>query len=193
MTILDISLIVILFFFVASGYRFGLIVTLGNLIGTVVGVLVAGHYFEAGATVLDGILLGNENLARVAAFVIIFILASRFIGLVFWMINKFFKVISAVPFLKSINRLAGAFLGFLEGAVIIGVALVFIDKFPFSEIIIPAVEASSTAQWLLGYGKILEPLLPEAVKLLESHINLPVEIQEGIEGLKGVNGTNDYE
>ena len=179
MTILDIILIVILFFFVASGFRFGLIVTLGNLIGTVVGVLVAGQYFEVGAKVLDGIFLGNENLARVVAFIVIFILASRFIGLVFWMINKFFKVLTAIPFLKSINRLAGAFLGFLEGAIILGVVLIFIDKFPFSGIIIPAVEGSSTAQWLLGYGKILEPLLPNAVKLLQSHINLPVNINAG--------------
>lgn len=178
MTILDFVLLIILFFFIATGFRFGLIMTLGSLLGTIIGVLVAGHYFEAGAGMLGGIFLGNENLARVVAFIIIFVLASRLVGLVFWLIDKFFKVLTVIPFLKSINRLAGGLLGFFEGAVVIGVALLFIDKFPFSEFVIPAVEGSQVAQFLLGYGKVLTPLLPDAVKALESHINLPVNISD---------------
>jgi len=173
MSILDLVLIIILFFFVTSGFRHGLIHTLGTLIGTVVGVLVAGNYFEPGASLLSGILLGNENLARVVAFIIIFILTARLVGLAFWFFERTFKLLHAIPFLKSINHLAGGLLGLLEGAVILGVALIFIDKFPFAGFIIPAIENSGTAQWLLGYGKILSPLLPEAVKILESHVNFP--------------------
>ena len=41
MTILDLILIIILFFFTFSGFWFGLIHTLGALIGTIAGVLVA--------------------------------------------------------------------------------------------------------------------------------------------------------
>ena len=188
MTFLDLILIIILVFFVSSGFRFGLIITLGNLVGTLVGVLVAGYYFEQGTALLDGILLGNVNLARVVAFIIIFILASRLVGLVFYLIDKFFKVLTVLPFLKSINRLAGAFVGFLEGALILGLVILFIDKFPFSEFIIPAIETSQTAQWLLGYGKVLAPLLPEFVKAAESHIKLPINIdtQAIIESLGGV-------
>jgi membrane protein required for colicin V production len=176
MTVLDLILVLILFFFTASGLRFGLIHTLGALVGTVVGVLIAGNYFEEGAELIKGVLLNNVNLARVFAFIIIFVLSSRLVGLVFWIIDRAFKVVSIIPFLKSINRLAGAILGFLEGAVILGIILIFIDKFPFSEAIIPAIDGSSVAQWLLGYGKILAPLLPEAVKLLQSHTKIPVEI-----------------
>lgn len=174
MTILDLILIIILFFFTFSGFRFGFIHTLGALIGTIVGVLVAGRYFEAGAEILDVIFLGNVNLARVVAFVIIFILSARLVGLVFWLVDKLFKVATVIPFIKSINRLAGALLGFLEGAVVLGVTLIFVDKFPFAEFIVPAIESSGVAQWLLGYGKILAPLLPEAVKLIKSHIKLPL-------------------
>lgn len=188
MTILDLILIIIIVFFVASGWRFGLIITLGNVVGTIIGVLVAGHYFEQGAEILDSIFLGNVNLARVVAFIVIFILASRLVGLVFYLIDKFFKVLTALPFLKSVNRLAGALVGFLEGALILGLVLLFIDKFPFSEFIIPAIEASGTAQWLLGYGKILAPLLPDAVRAVEGHINLPIDIDAGaiIEGIENV-------
>ena len=176
MTVLDLILVLILFFFTVSGLRFGLIHTLGALIGTVVGVLVAGNYYEQGAEVIKGPLLGNENLARVIAFIIIFVLSSRLVGLVFWIIDRAFKLISIIPFLKSINRLGGAILGFIEGAVVLGIVLIFIDKFPYAENIIPAIEGSSVAQWLLGYGKILAPLLPEAVKLIESHTNIPAGI-----------------
>lgn len=197
MTYLDFILIIILFFFISSGFRFGLIITLGNLVGTIVGVLVAGHYFEWGTTVLDGILLGNVNLARVVAFIIIFILASRLVGLAFYTIDKFFKVLTALPFLKSINRLAGAFVGFLEGALMLGLVILFIDKFPFSQFIIPAIEASQIAQWLLGYGKILAPLLPEFVKAAESHIKFPINIDtealiESLGGVETYEGIREY-
>lgn len=178
MNILDLVLIIILFFFVATGFRFGLIHTLGALVGTVIGVLIAGRYFEAGAELLKGILFGNTNLAKVIAFIVIFILVSRVVGLVFWIIDKVFKVLAVIPFLRSINRLAGAALGLLEGAVVLGIILIFIDKFPFSEQILPAIETSQMAQWLLGYGKILTPLLPEAVKLIEGHIKLPVDLPD---------------
>jgi len=61
MTILDGVLLLILFLFIATGLRLGLIHTLGALVGTIVGVLVAGNYFEAGAGLIDGVLLGSSR------------------------------------------------------------------------------------------------------------------------------------
>ncbi len=173
MTFFDLILIIILFFFVASGIRFGLIVTFGSLLGTVIGVLVAGNYFEQLANVMKGLFLGNINLAKVVAFIILFVVVSRLVGFIFWIINKFFKVFTALPFLSSINRLAGGLLGFFEGAVILGVILVIVAKFPFASFILPAIEASKVAQWLIGYGKILVPFLPEAIRAINTNIKIP--------------------
>ncbi len=173
MTFFDLLLVIVLFFFVASGIRFGLIVTFGSLLGTAVGVLVAGNYFETFAVVIKGVFLGNINLAKVVAFIILFVVISRLVGFVFWIINKFFKVLTALPFLKSINRLAGGLLGFFEGAVILGVILVIVAKFPFAGFILPAIEASKVAQWLIGYGNILVPFLPEAIKAINPTIKIP--------------------
>ena len=178
MTPLDIGLIIILFFFVATGFRYGLIITFGTLVGLIAGVYVGGMYFErVGAFLLD-IFAGNENLAKVVAFVLIFLLTARIVGLVFWAINKAFKIISVIPFLSSFNRLGGALFGFLEGAIFLGVALMFVDKYPFSDSIIPAVQASEVAQWLLGYGKLFAPLLPDAVRAIESKVNLPFDLPD---------------
>ena len=160
-----------LFFFVFSGFWFGLIHSLGALVGTVAGVLVAGHNFEQGAQFFA--FLGNENLAKVVAFVAIFILASRLVGIVFAVINKIFKLIAIIPFLKTFNRLGGALLGFLEGSIILGLILIFIGKFPFSDFIVPAINGSEIAQWLLRFGALLAPLLPEAVELIKSQVPLP--------------------
>jgi len=171
MTILDLILILIIFFFIFSGFWFGLIHALGALVGTVAGVLVAGQYFEKLAMIIGPIFGSNNNLARIIAFLIIFIVVNRLVGLVFWLINKIFNIIAIIPFLKTINRLAGAILGFLEGAIVLGVVLIMIGKFPFAGFIIPAVEASSVAKWLISIGKIFAPLLPELVRQARSYLN----------------------
>jgi len=91
--------------------------------------------------------------------------------LIFWLINKIFNVVAVIPFLKTINRLAGAVSGFLEGSLVLGVVLIMIGKFPFANFIIPAVDASSVAKYLISVGKVLLPLLPELVRQARSYLN----------------------
>ncbi len=171
MTILDFILLVILFFFTFSGFWFGLIHTLGALVGTIAGVLVAGNYFEQGAGYLAPLMMGNDNLAKIIAFLLICLIVNRLVGVVFWVIDRIFKVLAVIPFLKTINRLAGAILGFLEGGLILGVVLTLIGKFPFAGFIIPAVETSDVAKWLISIGKVLVPLLPELVRQARTYLN----------------------
>src|SRR3990167_9547078 len=101
MTLLDLILVLIVFFFTFSGFWFGFIHTLGSLVGTVAGVLVAGHYFEDFAVKLGGLAMGNTGVAKVVAFVLIFLLVSRLVGFVFWLINKMFDVIAKIPVIRS--------------------------------------------------------------------------------------------
>ncbi len=161
MSILDFILILILFFFTFAGFFFGLIHTLGSLVGTVAGILVAGRYFEGFA---EKIPIGNANLAKVVSFFVIFVVASRLVGFAFFLIDKIFKVLSLLPFLKSINRLLGAVLGLAEGAVVLAVVLVLVMRFPFAGFLFPAIEGSQVAQALVRVGEILLPLLPQIVQ-----------------------------
>jgi len=164
MTLLDLILVLIVFFFTVSGFWFGLIITLGSLVGTIAGVLVAGHYFEQLAARLMGLAMGNEGAAKVFAFILIFLLVSRLIGFVFWIINKIFKLVAIIPFLKSLNRIGGGVLGFAEGVVFLGVVLVIAAKYVNVPWFVDAILASTVAQWLMKYGDILVPLLPTSIR-----------------------------
>ena len=164
MTLLDLILVLIVFFFIFSGFWFGFIHTLGSLVGTVAGVLVAGHYFESFSAKLGGLAMGNTGVAKVVAFIIIFLLVSRLVGFVFWLINRLFNIIAKIPLIKSFNRIGGGILGFAEGVIVTGIALVIAGKYLTATWFMDAVVASSVAQWLLKYGQVLVPLLPTSVQ-----------------------------
>jgi membrane protein required for colicin V production len=166
----DFILILILFFFSFAGFWFGLIHSLGALIGTVAGIVVAGHYFEWLTEIIEPIFGNNINLAKIISFLVIFIIVNRLVGLVFWLINKIFNVISIIPFLKSINRLLGALLGLAEGIIVLGILLIMVGKFPFADFIIPALEESQMAEWLIHVGNLLMPLLPELVAQAKTYL-----------------------
>jgi len=160
LTILDFILLIILFFFAFAGFFFGLIRSVGSLIGTILGIVVAANYFQIFANWLVDLGV-SDNLARIIGFLIIFIIVSKLISLVFYILNKIFNLLSIIPFLKTINRIAGLLFGLIEGGVILGVLLVFIIKFPFADFLIMAIESSKLAEYLFGVGTWLLPLLPE--------------------------------
>ena len=170
LTVLDFILIIILFFFAFAGFFFGLIRSLGCLIGTVLGVIVAANYFQTFADWFTGWGM-PDNWARIVGFLMIFIVVSRLISLVFWILNKIYNVLSVIPFLKTINRIAGLIFGVIEGGIVVGTILVFVIRFPFAEFLIPAIESSKLAEYLFGIGTWLFPLLPELFDQAKDLVN----------------------
>ncbi|MFH1610604.1 MAG: CvpA family protein [Patescibacteria group bacterium] len=160
LTMLDFILIIILFFFAFAGFFFGLIRSFGSLVGTVLGVIVASNYFQPFADWFVGMGM-PDNWARIVGFLIIFIIVSRLISLVFWVLNKIYNILSVIPFLKTINRITGLIFGVIEGGIVMGVILVFVIRFPFAEFLLPVIEGSKLAEYLFGVGTWLLPLLPE--------------------------------
>ena len=153
----DLILILIMFSFVLFGLWFGLIHAIGGLLGTIVGAIVASKYYKK---------WGTTNLGQVISFIVLFTLGSRITGFVFYGIEKLVKVADIVPGIKTINRLAGGILGLVEGAIVIGVALVFATKFPFPYLI-TAVGRSELAQFLIGVGTTVLPLFPQVLKQVQ--------------------------
>ena|SRR3989344_5534056 len=162
-TILDLILILILFVFVAFGFTMGLIQAIGALAGVVLGTWVAGMYYEQFASWLEPILLGQALSARIIAFVVIFTLANRLTGLLFWGVNKAFNLISIIPFTKSLNRLLGAVLGLVEGVLAIGIILYFVNQLPIIQWVSDIISESMVANALMSFARILVPLLPEII------------------------------
>lgn len=164
MSIFDFFLLIILAGFIWFGFWFGLIHTLGALIGIIVGAYTAGLWYDQLAHWTLFIFGGNINLARVICFIIIFIVANRLVGFVFYLIDKIFKFLSVIPFLKTINRLAGAVLGFIEGILALSLILYVTFHYPFWAWLNQAIVNSKIAGYLVGVARILSPLLPEALK-----------------------------
>ena len=156
MIIIDIVLLIILAGFIFYGLFFGLIRTFGSLVGMVGGLWLTFIFY---LTVFDwakNLFFGHELAGKIIVFFILFTLINRLIGFVFALLDRTFNLISIIPFLKTINRLAGACLGFIEGGLVLGLALVFIFQTAFSY----WLDGSKVAPFLISYTKAIAPLLP---------------------------------
>ncbi len=161
MATFDIIILIIFFGFVGAGYFFGLIHTIGAILGVVVGVVAAGNLAPQVAPFLQFFLL-REQVARVLAFIIIFIVVSRLIGYIIHAMDKGFKLARFIPFATTANRLAGALFGFIEAALVLGVILLVMKYAGLSPEVNTAIENSSFAGILVTIAGILSPLLPES-------------------------------
>ncbi len=167
MSFVDIILLIILGGFVLFGFWFGIIHTLGALIGTIAGAYLAGHNFAAVAGFVQSYIGGSLAVWKVIAFILIFTIVNRLVGFVFYILDKLFHLLTVIPFLKTINRLAGAILGLIEGALVIGLTLHIAGVVPLSSWFADRVlEPSSIARYMLGVARVLLPLLPEAFRVL---------------------------
>lgn len=169
MAIIDFILLLVLFGFVLFGFWFGLLHTLGSLLGTLLGVFLASRWYDDIAVLAQGKFAGSLNVWKVIVFILLFIIINRLVGLLFYILEKTVGLAAKLPFLKSIDRLAGAVLGFFEGAVVLG-GLVFIsNQFPFGlEEKLFAV--SALKGYFLAVFNILLPLVPEVLKTADSLI-----------------------
>ncbi|MDD5043360.1 MAG: CvpA family protein [Patescibacteria group bacterium] len=168
MILFDLVLLIILGGFILFGLWFGLIHTLGALVGVIAGSWVATHYYEVVANQL-GWLVGSSNWAKIIIFIMIFIIVTRLVGLAFYLLEKVFNIISIIPFLKTINRLAGGIFGALEGMLVLGTILYVASKYNLG-VLTEQMARSEIAPYLLLVTTILWPLFPELLKKIKSVI-----------------------
>ncbi|MBU1180209.1 CvpA family protein [Patescibacteria group bacterium] len=168
MAVVDFIFLVVLGGFVLFGLWFGLIHTFGSLIGTIAGIYLSSRWYDNVAVWAQGNFSGSISIWNFIAFIVLFILINRLIGFLFHLLEQGFDLITNLPFLKSINRLGGALLGLVEGAVILG-AIIFMAKhvpFGFEK----AIEASNFKGYFLDVFNVLLPLVPEALKAADKLI-----------------------
>jgi len=168
MSYIDIGIVIIVGGFTLAGFWFGLIHMVGSLLGTVLGVVAAGRYFEVAASFAQSHLGGSLNIWRVVMFTIIYVLVNRLLGLVISLINHVFSFLSFIPFAKTFGRLFGAVFGFIEGVFVVALAIYLAARFPFGNYFVEQMQQSQFAIPFNAVGMILEPFLPEAVKILKS-------------------------
>lgn len=171
MSLFDLVLIIIIASFGLFGLWFGLIHTLGSLLGTVLGVFLATRYYEIAANWLMNITGWQANFSKVLIFVIVFFLINRLVGLAFWIIDKLLGFVTRLPFISGINRFLGLIFGLFEGAVGLGMIFYFIAKFPLSEWFMGKLGESIILPQLVGMANIFSPFIPEALKAIQNSID----------------------
>lgn len=169
MTLFDLILILLVFGFGWFGFWFGLIHAVGGFVGLILGAAVASRYYDDLAKRILFIFNGNENLAKLISFFVIYIVGNRLVGFVFFIVDKILKPITQLPFLKAINRLGGVIFGLAEGILTIGLFLYFAARVPLPWLI-DLIEKSKIAWYFIKMANLLLPLLPEVLKKLESVI-----------------------
>lgn len=168
---LDLALLLFMAGFVFYGLFFGLIKTVGSLAGVVVGAWGAGRLYLIVFAWAKNLAFGHDDWGKSISFLVCFIIIDRIVCLLFALLDRAFHFVSIVPFLKTINRLGGAVLGFIEGGLVLGLMLYVAGRYSVIESFTGALLAKSQlAPFLLQFVNVLKPLLPELLKQLKSVI-----------------------
>lgn len=171
MSSFDIILIVLWSAFIFYGFWKGLIKLLGSLVGLIIGAYIASHFYLKFYQWSQGLFGSHENLGRVICFIILFAAVIKITDILFTLIEKAFHLISFIPFTKLINRLLGAAVGLVEGALFIGLIVFVISRYTLiSSLFGSRLSTSQVAPILLKAVNILLPILPKALKALQSII-----------------------
>lgn len=171
MGLFDIILLITIAGFAMFGFWFGLIHTLGSLMGTVFGAYLAARFYEPMAGWLIGITGWGENTSKVLMFIIAFIIINRLVGFGFWIVEKTTNIITHLPFIQGLNRFFGLLFGLLEGMVTLGLIFYFVERIPLSEHFMQWMAGSIVVPYTVSIAAILLPLLPDALKMLKSTVD----------------------
>lgn len=154
MPIIDTAFLVIIALFTLFGFWFGLIHTLGSVVGFFAGIFVASRlydYWDIGIGL------------KIFLFVFIFLLIGRLVGLLFLILNKAFRLVKIIPFTSLINRILGAALGFVEGIFVV-VGAVFIVHYYRLDGWLAFIKDSDVVPFSLRLSKIIMPFLTKALQ-----------------------------
>jgi len=156
---LDIIIIVAIGVSTFVGLRKGIIRAVLSLAGLVIGVVLAGLYYSPFSEQLT--FIPQANLAKVAAFAIIFI----GVMIIATVLARLLKRAASAIMLGWADRLAGAVLGFVLGAIFCGAFLAMWIKFLGMT---GAIAESNLAPILLDRFPMVLALLPKEFDTIRS-------------------------
>lgn len=162
MAIVDLILIIAVLGFIVSGFFSGFIHTLGNILGTLIGIFVSARLT---GPIAEFIGAGGNGLMTIIIFIILFLLVSRLVGLFVWLGEKFFGWFKWIPFAKLADRLLGAALGLIEGVIIVSIVLFYAVQILPDAALKVALENSAITQALLESLTLLQLLFPADLRI----------------------------
>jgi membrane protein required for colicin V production len=151
---LDIVLVVFLAITTVTGLINGLVRSVIPLVGIILAVVLAGHFYVSFGDWLDQ-WIKNPDQAKIAGFAIIFMLVI-IIGFVIASILS--KLLISLH-LGWIDRLGGAALGFIIGGLICGALLAVVAKYNVYDME-TTIQGSALATFFLSSFPLVFPFLP---------------------------------
>ncbi len=119
MGIIDISILIILVFFLIKGIVRGLLKEVCSLLGIVLGGVFAFSFYLPVAQLLQDKLSLPSQLCVWVAFLVIFLAFVVVFAVIGFVLHRFVKMV----FLGGFNRLAGAIFGIVQGVVVLSMLL----------------------------------------------------------------------
>jgi membrane protein required for colicin V production len=148
---LDIVITIILVINLFIGLKAGLIKMVISFAGLILGIFLAGHYYQVTADKLT--FISSDKAAEIAAYVVILFVVMIVAAIIAWLLSKMASAIM----LGWLNRLGGAILGLIMAGIFVGAILAIwvkygggsniiinsflagflLDKFPFVLALLP--------------------------------------------------------
>jgi len=147
---LDIVIAIILLVSIFIGLKIGLIKAILSLVGLILGIFLAGRFYESFAGVLTFL---PDTAARVVAFILIILVVMIIITIIAALLDK---LLSAIM-LGWVNHLGGAVFGLLMGGMFCGAVLaVWVAYIGGSDV----VSSSALGTFLVNGFPLVLALLP---------------------------------
>jgi membrane protein required for colicin V production len=150
---LDIAIVLVVAFFAATAFSAGLIRELVTLVSAVVGIVVAGLFYDDLARDVL-VFIDSDDTANIVAFLVLLgavYLAGQLIAIML-------KQVAAILLLGWADRLGGALFGLLKGLVVVEVLLIAFVTFDVG--LDDAIEGSGLASVFLDAASVLLIILP---------------------------------
>jgi membrane protein required for colicin V production len=142
MNLVDILIWVVLLGFAVKGFMKGLVREVCCILGLVIGGWVAFAYCGPVAAAIGPHMHLPRLVLPVLAFGLIFVTIGLFFFFLGYVLTTFFKIL----LLGTVNRMAGLFLGLLEGALVLSIVLSLAAREPVPERVQRSVAGSASAK-----------------------------------------------
>ncbi len=152
---LDIVIVLVIAFFAGTAFRAGLIREAVTLVSAVVGVVVAGLFYDDLARDVL-VFIDNKDTARVVSFLILLgavYLAGQLIAIML-------KQVAAILLLGWVDHIGGALFGLLKGLIVVEVLLILLVTFPRLGLE-SDIDGSALASVFLDARSVLLFILPD--------------------------------
>lgn len=161
MNYLDIIFIIILLFFTFNGLQKGLVKVVGGILGIFVGIYFAGLFYLQFSDWLQTVtqVFGSME-ANIISFIVVFIVVNRVFALIIFLLDRIVRI----PIINSINKLLGATLGFIQGALIVTLIVIIFTNLGSFVDADNIISKSLIAPYSEKVITIIRPFLPQDLK-----------------------------